>query len=156
MDEKELRKALEIHLDTLRRNLEVVSLEVLKTKYQKPYEELRGQICKAATEYTRHVALCDIRIRRSLFNKAKTYIDAAIQQTQCLKKISEAAFSGRIWMKLQPWPIPYERKLKNLFTISISITCACSLPASASTIPIRSRRFTTRQLLVFGAMVRGC
>lgn len=56
MDEKELRKALEIHLDTLRRNLEVVSLEVLKTKYQKPYEELRGQICKAATEYTRHVA----------------------------------------------------------------------------------------------------
>ena len=42
MDEKELRKALEIHLDTLRRNLEVVSLEVLKTKYQKPYEELRG------------------------------------------------------------------------------------------------------------------
>ena len=50
MDEKELRKALEIHLDTLRRNLEVVSLEVLKTKYQKPYEELRRQICKAATE----------------------------------------------------------------------------------------------------------
>lgn len=48
MDEKELRKALEIHLDTLRRNLEVVSLEVLKTKYKKPYEELRGQICKAA------------------------------------------------------------------------------------------------------------
>ena len=69
MDEKELRKALEIHLDTLRRNLEVVSLEVLKTKYQKPYEELRGQICKAATEYTRHVALCDIRIRHSLFNE---------------------------------------------------------------------------------------
>ena len=92
MDEKELRKALEIHLDTLRRNLEVVSLEVLKTKYQKPYEELRGQICKAATEYTRHVALCDIRIRRSLFDEAKTYIDATIQQTQCLKKISEAAF----------------------------------------------------------------
>ena len=61
MDEKELRKALEIHLDTLRRNLEVVSLEVLKTKYQKPYEELRGQICKAATEYTRHVALCDFQ-----------------------------------------------------------------------------------------------
>ena len=143
MDEKELRKALEIHLDTLRRNLEVVSLEVLKTKYQKPYEELRGQICKAATEYTRHVALCDIRIRHSLFNEAK-------------KRFPRLLFSGRIWMKLQPWPIPYERKLKNLFTISISITCACSLPASASTIPIRSRRFTTRQLLVFGAMVRGC
>lgn len=156
MDEKELRKALEIHLDTLRRNLEVVSLEVLKTKYQKPYEELRGQICKAATEYTRHVALCDIRIRRSLFDEAKTYIDAAIQQTQCLKKISEAAFQRQDMDEIAAWLIPYERKLKNLFTISISIICACSLPASASTIPIRSRRFTTRQLLVFGAMVRGC
>ena len=33
MDEKELRKTLEIQLDTLRRNLEVVSLDVLKTKY---------------------------------------------------------------------------------------------------------------------------
>ena len=29
MDEKELRKTLEIQLDTLRRNLEVVSLDVL-------------------------------------------------------------------------------------------------------------------------------
>ena len=49
MDEKELRKALEIHLDTLRRNLEVVSLEVLKTKYQNPYEELLGHICNSSS-----------------------------------------------------------------------------------------------------------
>ena len=35
MEEKELREALKLHLDTLRRNLEVVSLEVLKTKYKK-------------------------------------------------------------------------------------------------------------------------
>lgn len=92
MDEKELRKTLEIQLDTLRRNLEVVSLDVLKTKYKKPYDELREKICKAATAYTRHVALSNIRIRHSLFDEAKTYIDAAIQQTQCLKKISNAAF----------------------------------------------------------------
>ena len=71
MDEKELRKALENSFGYLRRNLEVVSLEVLKTKYQKPYEELRGQICKAATEYTRHVALCDIRIRHSCLTRPK-------------------------------------------------------------------------------------
>lgn len=80
MDEKELRKTLEIQLDTLRRNLEVVSLDVLKTKYKKPYDELREKICKAATAYTRHVALSNIRIRHSLFDEAKTYIDAAIQQ----------------------------------------------------------------------------
>lgn len=92
MEEKELRETLELHLDTLRRNLEVVSLEELKTKYKKPYEDLRKKICQAATEYTRHVALSNIRIRRSLFEEAQTYINAATQQTQCLKKISEAAF----------------------------------------------------------------
>lgn len=37
MDEKEkkLREDLEFHLDTLRRNLEVVSMEDLKAKYSK-------------------------------------------------------------------------------------------------------------------------
>ena len=37
--EKKLREELEKHLDTLRRNLAVVSKEVLKTKYEKPYQE---------------------------------------------------------------------------------------------------------------------
>ncbi len=38
--EKALREELEKHLDTLRRNLEVVPMDVLKTKYKKPYQEL--------------------------------------------------------------------------------------------------------------------
>lgn len=46
MDEKELRKALEIHLDTLRRNLEVVSLEVLKTKYKNLMKNCGGKSAK--------------------------------------------------------------------------------------------------------------
>ena len=62
--EKKLREELEKHLDTLRRNLAVVSKEVLKTKYEKPYQELKDNICKAATAYTRHVALGGILIKR--------------------------------------------------------------------------------------------
>ena len=54
MDEKEkkLREDLEFHLDTLRRNLEVVSMEDLKAKYAKPFKELKDNICKTATAYT--------------------------------------------------------------------------------------------------------
>lgn len=46
--EKKLREDLEFHLDTLRRNLEAVSLEDLKTKYTKPFKELKDNICKTA------------------------------------------------------------------------------------------------------------
>ena len=46
MDEKEkkLREDLEFHLDTLRRNLEAVSMEDLKTKYAKPFKDLKDSI----------------------------------------------------------------------------------------------------------------
>ena len=52
MEREKLRAILVTHLDTLRRNLEVVSIEVLKTKYEKPYKALAKDICSAATEYT--------------------------------------------------------------------------------------------------------
>lgn len=92
MNEKDLRSTLELHLDTLRRNLEVVSMEDLKTKYKKPYEKLRDNICQAATEYSRHVTLHGLLIKKVYFDEAQTYLREAIKQTTCLKKISEAAF----------------------------------------------------------------
>ena len=57
MDEKEkkLREDLEFHLDTLRRNLEVVSMEDLKAKYAKPFKDLKDNICKTATAYTQYI-----------------------------------------------------------------------------------------------------
>ena len=60
MDEKEkkLREDLEFHLDTLRRNLEVVSMEDLKAKYAKPFKDLKDNICKTATAYTQY--LCSV------------------------------------------------------------------------------------------------
>ena len=41
MERDELRTTLVNHLETLRRNLQVVSMEVLKTKYKKPFDALR-------------------------------------------------------------------------------------------------------------------
>lgn len=46
MERDELRTTLVNHLETLRRNLQVVSMEVLKTKYKKPFDALRQDICK--------------------------------------------------------------------------------------------------------------
>ena len=37
MTSNELRKTLEGHLDILKKNLAVASLEVLKTRYKKPF-----------------------------------------------------------------------------------------------------------------------
>ena len=94
MDEKEkkLREDLEFHLDTLRRNLEAVSMEDLKTKYAKPFKELKDSICKAATEYTKYISLNGIRIKSHYGDNAIKYINEAIKDTPYLKKISEAAF----------------------------------------------------------------
>lgn len=93
--EKALREELEKHLDTLRRNLEVVPMDVLKTKYKKPYQELKESICKAATAYTRHVSLGGIRIKQKYGDEATSYANEAVKDSQCLKRISEAALSGR-------------------------------------------------------------
>lgn len=92
MEREKLRAILVTHLDTLRRNLEVVSIEVLKTKYEKPYKALAKDICSAATEYTRELSLSGIRLKTIYFNAAKTYIDSAIKKTTKLKEISQAAF----------------------------------------------------------------
>ena len=90
--EKALREELEKHLDTLRRNLQVVPMDVLKIKYKKPFEELRDNICKAATAYTRHVAVNGILIKQKYDEEANSCVRSASKNTQCLKKISEAAF----------------------------------------------------------------
>ena len=90
--EKKLREDLEFHLDTLRRNLEAVSLEDLKTKYTKPFKELKDNICKTATAYTQHISLSGIRVKSRYGDEAVKYINEAIKDTPYLKKISEAAF----------------------------------------------------------------
>lgn len=80
------------HLETLRRNLQVVSMEVLKTKYKKPFDVLRQDICKAATAYTHFLVFDGMRIKHKYFDEAVPYIDTAVKQTKRLKQISDAAF----------------------------------------------------------------
>ena len=92
MERDELRTTLMNHLETLRRNLQVVSMEVLKTKYKKPFDALRQDICKAATAYTRFLVFDGMRIKHKYFDEAVPYIDTAVKQTKRLKQISDAAF----------------------------------------------------------------
>ena len=92
MEREELRTTLVNHLETLRRNLQVVSMEVLKTKYKKPFDALRQDICKAATAYTHFLVFDGMRIKHKYFDEAVPYIDTAVKQTKRLKQISDAAF----------------------------------------------------------------
>ena len=67
-------------------------MEVLKTKYKKPFDALRQDICKAATAYTRFLVFDGMRIKHKYFDEAVPYIDTAVKQTKRLKQISDAAF----------------------------------------------------------------
>lgn len=92
MENKELHDTLALHLDTLKCNLEVVSLDVLKTKYQKPFNALRCEIQSTVTAYIRQIAFRDLRIRKDLFHEAVPLIEGAIQDSGLLNQISAAAF----------------------------------------------------------------
>lgn len=92
MEKEKLCKTLETHLDTLLRNLAVVSIEELKTKYQKPYQALAKDICAAATAYTREISLSGLRIKKQYFDEARPYIEAAIAKSTKPKEVSRVAF----------------------------------------------------------------
>ena len=92
MGRKELRFTLEGHLDTLRRNLDAVPREVLKTQYRKPYNALLQDIRTAATGYVKEIVLGDLRIRSPFLKEATPIIQTAIDQSGLLKVISEAAY----------------------------------------------------------------
>lgn len=92
MESKELRKTLEEYLDTLKRNLAVVSLEELKTKYKKPFDELRNNISSTATAYVKQVTLKNIRIHSDFQDEVQELIQSTIDQSGLLHQISAAAF----------------------------------------------------------------
>ena len=92
MESTELRKALEEYLDLLKRNLAVASLETLKTKYKKPFDELRHNISSTATAYVKQIAFENIRIRADFIDEAQPLIQSTVDQSGILKQISSAAF----------------------------------------------------------------
>lgn len=88
----ELRQTLVSYLDTLRRNLDAVSLEVLKTKYKKPFDELRRNIRQSASAYVNHVVAEDIRIHEKYLAEVVPLVESATRQSGILPMISAAAF----------------------------------------------------------------
>lgn len=91
-EKENLRNALAAHLDTLRRNLEAVPLEVLKTTYQKPFRALCRDISLTASAYVTLVSLGGFRIRKDLLPEAVPLLNNAIQQSGLRRQISTAAF----------------------------------------------------------------
>ena len=88
----ELRKTLASHLDTLQRNLAKVSLETLKTRYKKPFDELCRNIRESASTYVKQVTLKDIRIHNKYLAEAVPLIESAVRQSGILPLVAEAAF----------------------------------------------------------------
>lgn len=86
-----LRTVLEDHLDTLKRNIEAVSLPVLKTKYKKPYERLCKDIRTATADYVTGVIFQDFRLKKEYLEEVVPIIQAAIRQSGLVPQIHAAA-----------------------------------------------------------------
>ena len=79
-------------LELLKKNRENVSLDVLKTKYQKPYIQLTQKIQFMTREVLQEVALGGLRIKHSQAHQKYQEINTAIKESGIMKKASRAAF----------------------------------------------------------------
>jgi hypothetical protein len=80
-------------LETLRKNKENVPEELLKTKYSKPYNELRTEIQKMTEELVRKTTLSKIIILKEDIEKELPVIQKVIDENDyILKNISRAVF----------------------------------------------------------------
>lgn len=155
MEREKLRALLVTHLDTLRRNLEVVSMEILKTKYEKPYKALAKDICTAASEYTRELSLSGIRLKTIYFNDAKTYIDSAIKKLQSSKKFPRQHSNARILKKLKSWHLNCVRRYWTLCIHFFLNTCVYICLLIVLIFQVRCQISTTMLPVVFGRMALG-
>lgn len=113
MEKKELRQTLAVHLETLKRNLEAVPLETLKTKYKKPFDKLRQDISLTTSAYVKEITLKDIRIRKDFFEEALPLIENAIQQSGLLKQISAAAFRRQDLAEIDSLAMELKKQIGN-------------------------------------------
>lgn len=79
-------------LELLKRNKENVSLDVLKTKYRKPYNELTQKIQSMTREVILDVIIEGLRIERPQADKWYMEINSATRKSGLMKKSSQAAF----------------------------------------------------------------
>ncbi len=114
MNKNELRNTLSIHLANLKANLEAVPMEVLKTKYKKPYDKLRHDIADAASAYVREVTFQGIRLRKDLFDTILPQIEETIRQSGILKQISAAAFRKQDIAEIDALALDLHKRIENI------------------------------------------
>lgn len=111
-----LRNTLITHLDTLRRNLAVVSREELKTRYHKPYYALLRDISTSATAYVKQIVLADLRIRKEYLPEAVPVIENTAKSSGLLKQISAAAYRRQDIREIEQLALALKKQIENALT----------------------------------------
>lgn len=88
----ELREELSAMLWKLNRNLQLYPREVLKTRYQKGYENLSKRLNDMAAKYTEEVALRGFLIRDCDMDEIVPRVEERIKESGILKQISVAIY----------------------------------------------------------------
>ena len=155
MENTELRKTLEEYLDLLRRNLAVASLEVLKTRYKKPFDELRHNISTTATAYVKQITLENIRIRADFMNEAQPLIQSTIDQSGILKQISAAAFKRQDIAEIDQLALALKEQIRKVLIPFMTGISACIWMRNVLGIRPKRPSFTMRQAAVCGKTTHG-
>lgn len=79
-------------LDRLKRNRENVPLELLTTKYQKSYDQLKEKLRSMTKEILQDVVLSNLQIERTQTNEKYMEINTTIRESEILEKVSHAVF----------------------------------------------------------------
>ena len=113
MDNNALRQTLIKDLDTLRSNLNIVSREVLKTKYKKPYKKLCLNISTNATAYAKSIVLSDIRIRKDFQNDVVPIIQNTIDNSGLLRQMSKVLFYRQDIVEFEKLALELKLQIQN-------------------------------------------
>jgi len=79
-------------LDRLKRNKENVPLELLTTKYQKSYGQLKEKLRSMTKEILQDIVLSNLQIERIQVNEKYMEINTAIRESGIMEKVSHAVF----------------------------------------------------------------
>lgn len=79
-------------LDRLKRNRENVPLELLTTKYQKSYDQLKEKLRSMTKEILQDIVFSNLQIERIQVKEKYTEINTAIKESGILGKVSHAVF----------------------------------------------------------------
>lgn len=113
MDNNTLRQALMTDLNTLKRNIDAVSRDVLKTKYKKPYTKLCQGISTNATAYVKSITLSDIRIRKDYQNDIVPLIQNTIDNSGLLRQMSVVLFNKQDIVEFEKLTLELKQQIQN-------------------------------------------